>query len=104
MQPRDKILVDTVTNLIRSSDDADRWVQLYTHLWPFVLAMTSQYLKGDQFVAEDLSQVVFMRILKVFRERGFVLPPASQGISGQANAFRSFVKKICHSVVIDNLR
>jgi len=81
--------------LIRHPGDMDAWEKLYHILWPWVVGMAHAQLRGDISEAEDISQEVMLRLVRIERFGGEFEEP---------RLFRGYVKRICQHLVIDRMR
>lgn len=57
-------LDEALSRLARSRGDKAAWAILYKLLWPRVMAITFRILRGVREAAEDVSQDVFLRLLR----------------------------------------
>ena len=55
-----------VVNLRVAPNDQSHWAALYQHLWPFVYAHNRRRLAGDASLAEDITQDVFLKLVRQF--------------------------------------
>ena len=55
-----------LVNLRVAPNDQDHWAALYEHLWPFVYAHNRRRLPGDVSLAEDITQDVFLKLVRQF--------------------------------------
>ena len=56
------VQAEFLTRIIGDPEDREAWAGLYKSLWPFVFAINYRLLRGQQDLAEDLSQEVFLRL------------------------------------------
>lgn len=80
--------------LARDSAEQSAWQSLYQRLWPYVFAIVSHRTRGDYDLAEDLSQEVFFRLLR--------LRPFDRVSS--AEDFRRYLRRMALNVVRDEER
>ena len=55
-----------LVNLRVAPNDQNHWAALYKHLWPFVYAHNRRRLPGDESLAEDITQDVFLKLVRQF--------------------------------------
>jgi RNA polymerase sigma factor (sigma-70 family) len=90
MSVRDlNVLRDILKRLAHSRTDEVAWRLLFKQLWPFVFTVNYRLLKGNRSLAEDVSQEVFMRVL---RYTNFVQ-------SDDPTVFLAYVRAICKNTI-----
>lgn len=89
----DEALVILIKRLSARRDDEVAWRLLYDSLWPYVFSIIYRKVSSQKELAEDLSQEVFLRILR-YVDFTKLQKPAS---------FRSYVARIARNQVADYL-
>jgi RNA polymerase sigma factor (sigma-70 family) len=81
--------------LIQHPYDREAWERLYQILWPWLVSMAQSKMQVDFAVAEDISQEVMLRLLRLGRFHEEFREP---------KLFRGYVRRICQNLAIDWLR
>jgi RNA polymerase sigma factor (sigma-70 family) len=86
----DRRLSDALTKLAANRRDKDAWETVYRQMRPFVYGVVYRRLRGDQALAEDATQEVFLRLVRSF--------PFSR--LRDVDAFRGYVWRVGDNVAL----
>ncbi len=93
MDAQSNSLPSILSRLAKSRMDMDAWQLLYVRMWPLVVSWNFRFLGGSREAAEDVSQEVFLRLLKY----------CSFGRLRRPNAFLAYLRTVCQNVSRDYL-
>lgn len=88
-----KDLEPILRRIAASPQDREAWELFYRRTWPFVFAYCYRLLRGRRDLAEDVSQDVFLRLLRSFDPAAF----------RNLEAFPAYLIRVCRSAALDAL-
>lgn len=90
----ERVLTAALDRLRADSGHAEAWTEIYMTLWPYAYATAFRVLKGDATSAEDVTQGVFLRLL-----RGDIV-----GRIPDVASLRAYIRRMAQRGAIDLLR